>query len=262
VRTFAAVALACLAVSACDAPRSDEEEAAIRAVTLTLVAPDTAKFKNVQVCRADNSIIMGDVSSMNRLGVQLAFEPFFVEGYTAAFAGDPLFTLLMDRCFDTNYSDELSGLPAAGSQWRSTSDTNPLDDSKTIIASIAADAQEAPLRNNVTLMIRCQSNKTELYVDWNDYLGDDSRDVYSDWKRVTVRVGDLPARQQRWGISTDSEATFAPASAIGLIRQMVNEDRLVLQTTPYNESPVTAVFNLEGMRDAVEPIAEECNWQL
>lgn len=255
-------ALACLCLTACEAPRSAEEDAAIRVVTASLVAPDSAEFKDVSACRADSSIIAGQVSSMNRMGVQLAYEPFFVQGYSVAFAGDPLFVTLMDQCYDTNYTGEVAGGEDTGSRWRSSSNTNPLDDTKTLIASIEADAQEAPLRNNVTLMIRCQSNKTELYVDWNDYLGDDSRDVYSDWKRVTVRVGDLPARQQRWGISTDSEATFAPASAIGLIRQMVNEDRLVLQTTPYNESPVTAVFNLEGMRDAVEPIAEECNWQL
>jgi hypothetical protein len=109
---------------------------------------------------------------------------------------------------------------------------------------------------------RCDSNKTEVYVNWNDYLGDDSRSAYNEWKYVTVRVGDEDARQQQWSISTDSKATFAPGSSVELLRRMAKVDRLVLQTTPYNENPITAVFDLKGIDKALKPVAEECKWQL
>ncbi|CAN7265223.1 hypothetical protein [Caulobacter sp. LjRoot300] len=113
----------------------------------------------------------------------------------------------------------------------------------------------------ITLTIRCQSNKTELYVNWNDYLGDDSHDVYNDWKQVIVRVGTAEATTQRWGISTDSNATFAPGSPVALIQKMGKADRLVLQTTPYNENPVTAVFKLNGMDIATKQLGESCSWK-
>ena len=38
-------------------------------------------------------------------------------------------------------------------------------------------------------------------------------DVYDEFKFVTVRVGDAPAREERWSVSTSGDATFAPGWA-------------------------------------------------
>lgn len=99
------------------------------------------------------------------------------------------------------------------------------------------------------------------YVVWHEYLGDDSGSVYDEYKNVEVRVGDGKPQLQRWGISTDKQATFAPA-AIDLLRQTASQKRLVIQTTPYNESPITAVFDLAGTKNAINEIAEACNWEI
>ncbi len=99
-----------------------------------------------------------------------------------------------------------------------------------------------------------------MYVNWHDYLGDDTNEVYSDRKRVTYRFPPADAVTELWGISTDNDATFV-ASPIPFLRTLVKSDRLVMQTTPYGESPSTAVFELAGAPVAIARVAEECHWE-
>jgi len=151
--------------------------------------------------------------------------------------------------------------PKAGA-WFTDTKTNPVDDTTTVTAILDAKEGRSRFDGPVSLFIRCQSNTTEMYANWRSYLGNDSNSVYEDWKRVTVRVGSEQAKEERWDVSTDSQATFAPGSPIALLKRMVEADQLVLQTVPYNESPITAVFDLTGIREAVSPVAKECGWEL
>lgn len=151
--------------------------------------------------------------------------------------------------------------PNAISAWSVSKTTNPVDDTPTVVAVLAATEGRSKWGEVVTLFARCRSNTTELYVDWGDYLGNDG-DIYNNFKRVTVRVGASAARKERWSLSTDSKATFAPSWAGSLMRELVTADRLVLQTVPFNESPTTAIFDLAGAKDALGQIAETCQWQI
>ncbi|WP_421704607.1 type VI secretion system-associated protein TagO [Aliiroseovarius sp.] len=150
--------------------------------------------------------------------------------------------------------------PAIG-KWEVQRSSNPLDDSQTVVLALDADQGSDRWGNKVTMIIRCQSNRTEMYVAWRDYLGNDG-DYRNEYKRVTIRVGDNPAATQNWGLSTDSKATFAPGTPIALIRDMAKADRFVAQVTPYNESPVTAIFDTTGLTEALAPVMEVCGWQL
>lgn len=236
------------------------------AVKNELIDGASAKFEDVKQCSGDKSIYAGQVNAKNRMGAYVGFKPFFYDGSVVSFAENDKFLELMNRCYSKENNILGNGDKDSKSKdetdWSTSEDINPVDDSKTRRATLVASEGASSMDDPVTLTIRCQSNKTELYVNWNDYLGDDSHDVYDDWKNVTVRIGENKAQQQRWGISTDSKATFAPGSPVNIIKQMVKADRLVLQTTPYNENPVTAVFNLKGIMQAVTPIAKECGWEL
>ena len=146
--------------------------------------------------------------------------------------------------------------------WRTSQTTNPIDDSATVVAILEASQGVGGFNDDpIRLVARCQSNKTEVYFNWHDFLGDDTNDVYSDRKRVTYRFPPADATTELWGISTDNDATFA-ARPIPFLRTLVESDQLVMQTTPYGESPTTATFDLTGARDAIEPIAETCSWAL
>ncbi len=171
-------------------------------------------------------------------------------------------------CFDKLAEDEgLDGpqaLPApveGTGKWDVSRTKNPIDDSETVVIALEADQGASRFNGPVLIVARCQSDQTELYINWGEYLGNDGsfRDEY---KEVIVRVGSEDAVTQRWGLSTSNESTFAPDWAGDLLKVMVNHNSLVAQTTPYNENPVTAVFDTTGLSGALEPLMAACDWSL
>lgn len=152
-----------------------------------------------------------------------------------------------------------SAAPGPGA-WRVRTSINPIDDTRTVSLFLDAETGTSRYGDPITFVARCKSNRTEAYVVWGEYLGDDSRDVYAKWKHVTVRIGDEQARQERWGVSTDSKATFAPDWAGTMLKQLLDKNRLVLQTIPYGENPQTAIFDISGLRSVLGQLAGECDW--
>lgn len=136
--------------------------------------------------------------------------------------------------------------------WEVSTTTNPVDDSKTVTATLDSTSGTNRRRQPITVVLRCQSNKTEMFVVWNDYLGRDNSDVL-------IRLGDEKAVTESWRNSTDNTATFNP-NTISTIKKMLTAPKMVLQVTPYNENQVTAVFDLTGTDAAVKPIREQCGW--
>lgn len=137
-------------------------------------------------------------------------------------------------------------------KWEVKIDKNPVDDSQTVTLALVADEGKSSFQQPVVLLIRCKSNTTELFISWNDYLGNEAE--------VLTRVGTAPASTMTWSLSTDSQATFYPRSPITFIKSFMGADRLVAQVTPYNESPVTAIFDLKGLTGAIAPLRKTCNW--
>jgi len=137
-------------------------------------------------------------------------------------------------------------------KWKISVDTNPLDDSKKITFILKADSGQDYLGNPVVFIIRYNSNQTEIYINWQDYLGDKAY--------VTMRIGAEEATRQRWSLSTDSQATFYPGDEISLINKIIQVNRVVFQCTPYNESPTTAIFDVTGLRAAANQYIGDLGW--
>lgn len=144
--------------------------------------------------------------------------------------------------------------PATGvGAWIVRDQVNPMDDTRTVILTLLASSGRSQLgRQEVALILRCQSGKTEAYIEWHDYLGSEAY--------VTARIGSQEAQRRRWNLSTDHTATFYARDVPGFIQALVATDRFVAQVTPYSESPVTAVFDVNGLETAVKPLRETCGW--
>src|SRR5690554_1511963 len=140
---------------------------------------------------------------------------------------------------------------AGKGKWNVSVDVNPIDDSKTVTLVLDADSGKNRWGKPVYLVARCKSNTTDLYIGWNDYLGSEAD--------VLTRVGDNKAVTQRWSMSTDKKATFH-RKPIPFLKEMLTSPKLVAQVTPYNESPVTAIFNTAGLENAIKPLRETCSW--
>jgi type VI secretion system protein VasI len=147
---------------------------------------------------------------------------------------------------------QLVANPTVGSgKWTSRVTVNPLDDSRTAVLTLSADSGQGRFGDTVMLVIRCQSNETDLYIVWNDYMADQNM--------VTSRIGSGESTPARWQMSSDSKATFHP-DPIPLVKAIMETDRFVAQAMPYNESPITAVFDVKGLSDVINPVREACDW--
>ena len=136
-------------------------------------------------------------------------------------------------------------------KWTFSKEINPVDDTITITFILDSDSGKSIYGETIYLVLRYRSKKTEAYISWNSYLGNEAY--------VLTRIGTEKAITQLWSMATNNQSTFYPKDDIGFIRKLMNVDRFVAQVTPYSESPITAVFDVRGLRDAVEQF-DELNW--
>jgi type VI secretion system protein VasI len=141
-------------------------------------------------------------------------------------------------------------------EWDVKVSVNPIDDSKTVRLLLVAQSGRSSWRGPVTLIARCKSGETDVFIMWRDFLGSDN-------PRVLTRIGKQKALETTWSLSTDSTATFHTNPVVFLKRilwETAESTSLVAQTTPYNENPVTAIWDTSGLVNAIKPLRETCNW--
>lgn len=142
------------------------------------------------------------------------------------------------------------------SKWQKYTDTNPIDDTKTVnLVNVSFDAT-SKWGDPIRLILRCQSNQIDAFIQWEDYLGLDNTSV-------TYRIGTAPAKTDTWIISTNNQSTFF-ARQENLNRQFVesllNSDngQFVAQVTPYSENPQVATFDIKGLNFFIDDLFEPC----
>ena len=162
-------------------------------------------------------------------------------------------------CFDDlarrhNLAPSSVTRPSAGAgKWWTRTNTDPLNDKAVHIAGLSADSGRGRFGDTIDMVIRCKDNKTEMYINWQSFLGRDSA-------RITHRVGKEQAITSSWSVSTDHKASFFPGSPVPTLKRMLAETSFVANVTPYSESPVTATFDLTGIEGALADIRNGCNW--
>ena len=138
--------------------------------------------------------------------------------------------------------------------WNVHESVNPVNDTKTTMLSLTAESGKSKWGKAPDLVIRCKSNETNLYIRWNNFLN--TNDV-----KVLTRIGNKKAETKEWDISSSRETSFYPASSVKFIRRMLEYDKFLAQVTPYGKSPITAVFDTSGMKNAIKPLQENCGWK-
>ena len=133
--------------------------------------------------------------------------------------------------------------------WTAWVETDPITDEAVFFASLEAKSGRNEFGTPPTLAIRRTGEQDELFVVWSDYFAEDEA-------TVTYRIDKQDARTLSWHVSTTDEATFYPADATALIRRLLQAEQLAIRGQPYNASPITAVFDLQGLQAVVEDHAE------
>ena len=137
--------------------------------------------------------------------------------------------------------------------WQIRDQVNPLDDTRTVDLALVATSGVAPDDRPVILNLRCQSGETEVYINWRSYLGSGAQ--------IATRIGTGEVDRQRWSTSSNQQATFYPRNdAVAFIKALMTADRLVAQVAPSGGNPITAVFDTQGLDNAVKPLRQACRW--
>jgi len=196
------------------------------------------------------ALIAGDEETVKYVGPFANWEQYMAWLADPQAWGEDLRTARAER--GDSGLDDLLGRSTLG-PWSLNERTDPLDDSPIVTLINVAESGRSRFGDRPTLILRCQNNRTEVFINWDEYLGTSS-------PTVSYRVGDGEMRQSRWSLSTTNRATFFPGSHIGLIQELAVASQFVARVTPSRQSPITAVFDLTGLNEHIGTLREACNW--
>ena len=149
------------------------------------------------------------------------------------------------------------------SKWTSHIDTSQMTDEKSVyLINLATVDNNDVLSSTARLTIRCRENTTSAIWSFDDYLGDDYSDVYSDDKRLMIRVDDNPPKTYRLSVSTDNDSVgmWSGGQAIPFIKSIATANKIVTRITPYNSAPRESVFDISGLDLFLPELREACHW--
>lgn len=111
----------------------------------------------------------------------------------------------------------------------------------------------------VQLWIRCLENTTSLFIATDNCHLASRVSGYGD---VDMRTDGDKTRTVSMDASTDSRALgiWSGNRAIPAAIRLFEKEVLLVRFTPYNQSPVTAEFDISGLKNAIKPLREACGW--
>lgn len=158
----------------------------------------------------------------------------------------------------TESASAIGNAPKSNRQgWQVTEETSQMDGSKTVVLALDAENEIKGWLKSTrpALVIRCRERKIDVYAN----LGVAANPEVGRYNEYTVRIklDDQPAVRQRWGSSTDNEALFSRNGA-ALAGQISNAKKMLLEFTPFNASPATVQFNVEGLEKHLPKVRSAC----
>ncbi len=160
------------------------------------------------------------------------------------------------RPIDLTSTEPKSVVPHKQRGWQYSENTSEMDGKKSAFLYLASEDSIPGLIGEVTptMIIRCQGGRAELLV--NAELTVES-DIWSNTGKVRVKFDDQPPAVQRWGVSTDHQALFAPNTS-QLIKRLSTTQVFLFEFTPYNKGAQVIKFNVAGLNEHIDKIAEAC----
>ena len=154
--------------------------------------------------------------------------------------------------------DEPLEARTSASTWTVVIDRNPMDDSVVFLVTSPADRGVNAFGAPPTIVLRQVGEegdtpkgffsssrvKIEVFIAWGAYFSDDDL-------AVTVRIGSGKAVRQQWGSLTDNTGTYFLGDARSLIRDIAKAGVFTVESRPYQENPITAVFDCSQLARSV-----------
>lgn len=150
---------------------------------------------------------------------------------------------------------ETMGVSAAGPEgtlWEVEFTVDPLTDARTARATLPALQGTGADGRPIQLLFICAAGRTDAFLDWGYYLPGQ--------REVLLRLDDDGPQPTFWEPEANSTRARYRNEGDVLARILVPRRRLVARVAPPRRDPITAVFDLTGMDDAMTPLREACGW--
>jgi type VI secretion system protein VasI len=179
-------------------------------------------------------------------------------------------------------SSPVAATPSVGAplddKWLVTENPSPMDDSKTVVLRLESESTiQGPLGTvKPTLFLRCKEKKTDVYVstEMAARIEEGLDGGPSAFHTVRIRLDDGTATQEAWTESTDHRALFVPdmvydssgnfaaisGGVVAFAKRLAGAKTLVFEFTPFDGTPQTTRFNLQGLNKHLRRIGEACGW--
>ena len=165
------------------------------------------------------------------------------------------------ECFDLIFKKSSMTTLAPKSDWIVKEEKSKIDDSTNVLLTVSS---VEPIKNqygvetNLDALIVCREKKTDFYIVFGGHF----MSSIEGYGKVTFRLDKQPAFQRQMTESTDHKALglWGGANAIPFIKSLFGGSDLFVRATPYNESAVSADFNVSGLKSAIAPLERACKW--
>jgi type VI secretion system protein VasI len=153
-------------------------------------------------------------------------------------------------------SSDLVSTSDAG-EWVISTDTSPLDDSKTVQATLLPKtAVGTGIGTPSPMLIVSCKEKVTTFVIYADMF------MTQDEPEVTIRIGKEAPVIQKWRRSTNYKAVglWRGQQAIPFLKSLESKDNESLFARVRATDRVDAEFNLSNVKAAIASVRDACNW--
>ncbi|WP_162265871.1 type VI secretion system-associated protein TagO [Celeribacter ethanolicus] len=151
--------------------------------------------------------------------------------------------------------------PSDTGKWHVSVDTSALTDETNVYLSLESDDEirgQFGSAGPATLILRCKENTTSAFFRLNNlFLASIQGYGKIEYRLDTEKMSQISAKE-----STDNKALglWSGAQAIPFAKKLIGHETLIIRATPYNESPITATFDIRGVDQAILKLRETCRW--
>lgn len=143
--------------------------------------------------------------------------------------------------------------------WHIEREQNDLTDLTDIYLSVSANEpmQCGYERVRPKLYLRCMDNTTAVLLATNCFMAD-----IQGYGKIRYRVDQQKMRTRRFTESTDNMALglFNWKRSTPFLRDLMGGDKLIMEFTPFNDSPKQVSFDIYGVENALKPLRQACGW--
>jgi type VI secretion system protein VasI len=165
------------------------------------------------------------------------------------------------ECFDLIFKKSSVTTSSPKSDWVVREEKSKIDDTTNVtlhLKSIEPVRNQYGIKKQIDIVINCREKKTDLYIVFGGYF----MSSVQNYGEVTYRIDKKPAVTKHFTESTDHEALgLGGANSISFIKSLFGGSTLFIRATPFNQSSVSAEFNISGLQEAIKPLSKACGWK-